>query len=613
MIRGDRLGMTTVLDPSAVLVLGRGAACGLVLVAPSVSRTHAEIYCDGEDWWLVDNDSQNGTFLDGHKIAKARLASGGRIRIGEMEFQFADAGDLSADGAGESLTQVLMAETEMVSVDSGGYAPEVLADPEQVQDCLTLFQLSIRLLGCSDPDEVTGVSLDLLQQQTGASLVGLLWLDDAGELKLKRLLPANAHESKRKIRLSRTLTERVCGHGRAVWVASQETAEANQKPDKGTASLKHYADAICAPLRHDRQTVGAVHVYLERGHFSERDFQMTRLLANLLAVALIRARKEAVLNAAHERLVAKGSDFSELVGDSAIMCELKSKIARIGRAAGGVLVCGESGTGKELVARALHRESPRSGRPMLSVNCAAIPRELMESQLFGHARGAFTGADENRVGWFEQADSGTLFLDEVGELTLEGQAKLLRVLEGHPFQPVGDTREIRTDVRVIAATNLDLRELVETKRFREDLYYRLSVFELSIPPLRERQGDVELLVDLFLQHFNSQHGRAGLGLSVEARSLLLSYRWPGNVRQLRNVIDSAVVMAEGDQIQVRDLGIRRDPEESPMPSLRLDEWEQRLIKDALAQAGGSVREAAELLGIGRATLYRKIDDYAIER
>lgn len=613
MIRGDRLGMTTVLEPSAVMVLGRGADCGIVLIAASISRTHAEIYCDAKGWWIVDNDSQNGTFLDGNKVEKARLSSGSRIRIGEMEFQFTDAVDQSADGSAERLTTVLMAETEMVPADSSKYAAEVLSDPEQVQDCLTLFQLSIRLLGCSDPDEVVSVSLDLLQQLTGASLVGLLWVDDAGELKLKRLLPASAEESKRKIRLSRTLTERVCGHGRAVWIASQETADANRKPDKGTASLKHYADAICAPLRYDRQTVGAVHVYLEQGHFSERDFQMTRLLANLLAVALIRARKEAVLNAAHERLVAKGSDFSELLGDSAVMLDLKSKIARVGRAAGGVLVCGESGTGKELVARALHRESPRSERPMLSVNCAAIPRELMESQLFGHARGAFTGADENRVGWFEQADSGTLFLDEVGEMTLEGQAKLLRVLEGHPFQPVGDTREIRTDVRVIAATNLDLRELVEARRFREDLYYRLSVFELSIPPLRERQGDIELLVDLFLQHFNAQHGKAGLGLSAEARSLLLSYRWPGNVRQLRNVIDSAVVMAEGDQIEVKDLGIRRDPDEAPTPSLRLDEWEKRLIRDALARAGGSVREAAELLGIGRATLYRKIDEYQIER
>ena len=613
MIRGDRLGMTTVLEPSAVLVLGRGADCGIALIAPSISRTHARIYCDADGWWLVDNDSQNGTFLDGHKIDRALLSCGCRIRIGEVEFQFTEAADQSADGSAERLTTVLMAETEMVPTDSGGYASEVLSDPEQVQDCLTLFQLSIRLLGCSDPDEVAGVSLDLLQQQTNASIVGLLWVDDAGELKLRRLLPANAQESKRKIRLSRTLTERVCCHGRAVWIASQEAEQANQKPEKGTASLKHYADAICAPLRHDRQTVGAVHVYLERGHFSDRDFQMTRLLANLLAVALMRARKEAVLNAAHERLVAKGSDFDELVGESEVMCDLKSKVARVGRAAGGVLVCGESGTGKELVARALHRESPRSGRPMLSVNCAAIPRELMESQLFGHARGAFTGADENRVGWFEQADSGTLFLDEVGELTLEGQAKLLRVLEGHPFQPVGDTREIRTDVRVIAATNLDLRELVESRRFREDLYYRLSVFELSIPPLRDRQGDIELLIDLFLQHFNAQHGRAGLALSADARSMLLSYRWPGNVRQLRNVIDSAVVMAEGDQIQVRDLGIRREPDETSLPSLRLDDWEKRLIRDALTQAGGSVREAAELLGIGRATLYRKIDEYRIER
>ena len=606
MIRGDRLGMQMVLDPGTELTLGRGVDCGIVVVDPCASRIHARICRRSDEWWLCDDGSQNGTFLNGRKIDEAPLTDGCRFCIGEVEFQFAEPGDSSADSSPESLTQVLMAEKAMHPGEGVDFAPEVLRDPELVQDCLTLFQLSIRLLGCSDPDEVVRVSLDLLQQQTRASLVGLLWVDDNGDLTVKRLLPADVRDSKRKVRLSQTLTDRVCRQGRAVWVA-------NQKSQKKTASLRHYADAMCAPLRHARTTVGAVHLYLEQGHFRDRDFQIARSLANLLAVALMRARKEAVLTAERERLVAKGSDFGELIGESVAMLDLKSKIERVGRATGCVLVCGESGAGKELVARALHQASLRSGRPMLSVNCAAIPRELMESQLFGHAKGAFTGADGKRVGWFEQADSGTLFLDEVGELTLAGQAKLLRVLEGHPFQPVGDTREIRTDVRVIAATNSDLRELVEEKRFREDLYYRLSVFELAIPPLRERDGDVELLTDLFLQHFNSQHGKSGLQLTTDARDLLLSYGWPGNVRQLRNVIDSAVVMADGEEIRVGDLGIREEAAERPLDSLRLDDWEQRLIRDALVRADGSVREAAQLLGIGRATLYRKIDDYGIQR
>jgi DNA-binding NtrC family response regulator len=319
-----------------------------------------------------------------------------------------------------------------------------------------------------------------------------------------------------------------------------------------------------------------------------------------------------MLQSDHQRLVDKSAESSELVGDSKAMKDLKSKITRVARAAGCVLVRGESGSGKELVARAIHQASPRADRPMLSVNCAAIPRDLMESQLFGHKKGAFTGADSDHVGWFGQADSGTLFLDEVGEMTLDGQAKLLRILEGHPFLPVGGAKEVNVDVRVIAATNRDLREFVQAGRFRDDLYYRLSVFELRIPPLRERGGDVELLLRFFFEHFQRQHGRPHLTLSDAARERLLAYRWPGNVRQLRNVIDSAVVMAEGDVIQAGDLGLH-DLGGGQLESLRIDHWERKLIQEALARAEGVVPAAAKLLGIGRATLYRKIEEYGIQR
>ena len=295
------------------------------------------------------------------------------------------------------------------------------------------------------------------------------------------------------------------------------------------------------------------------------------------------------------------------------MERLKSKISRVAHATGCVLIRGESGSGKELVARAIHKASARADRPMLSVNCAAIPRDLMESQLFGHKRGAFTGADADHLGWFRQAHSGTLFLDEVGELTLEGQAKLLRILEGHPFLPVGATEEVSVDVRVIAATNRDLSEVVRDKRFREDLYYRLSVFELYVPPLREREDDIERLMQFFLDHFKLQHGRPRLVLSEGARAKLLSYHWPGNVRQLRNVIDSAVVMAEGDVVESGDLGLRDATADVDFETLRIDVWERKLIQEAIARTGNNVPEAAKLLGIGRATLYRKLEEYGIQR
>jgi len=276
------------------------------------------------------------------------------------------------------------------------------------------------------------------------------------------------------------------------------------------------------------------------------------------------------------------------------------------------LIRGESGSGKELVARAVHRSSPRNERPMLTVNCAAIPHDLIESQLFGHKKGSFTGADKDHVGWFQQAHTGTLFLDEIGELTLEGQAKLLRILEGHPFLPVGATEQVLVDVRVIAATNRDLAEFVREGKFREDLFYRLSVFELSVPPLRDRDEDIGLLIDHFFQHFCRQHGRLNLQLSENARSNLHTYAWPGNVRQLRNVIDSAVVMADDPMIREDDLGLR-DAGVSRLDTLRIDEWEKRLIRQALQKSGGSVPTAAKLLGISRATAYRKITEYGIKR
>ncbi len=282
-------------------------------------------------------------------------------------------------------------------------------------------------------------------------------------------------------------------------------------------------------------------------------------------------------------------------------------------APGCVLVRGESGSGKELVARAIHRSSQRADRPMVSVNCAAIPADLMESQLFGHKAGSFTGADRDHMGFFQQADLGTLFLDEVGELTAAGQAKLLRILEGHPFLPVGATEEVSVDVRVIAATNQNLQKYVRDKRFREDLYYRLSVFELHLPPLRERGDDIGVLAEFFLDHFRRLHGRPNLTLTDAARARLFEYHWPGNVRQLRNVLDSAVVLADDESIRPHDLALRDSGSGGELETLRIDEWEKRLITEALNRTSDNVPEAAKLLGIGRATLYRKIEQYHIER
>lgn len=603
MTAGARTGKCFLLDPTDENRVGRGTECDIVLTDPLCSRVHAVLVQEENGWWMRDADSRNGSFVNGQKIDEARVTAGATLRVGSTEFTFHEAHDRPTEFIlGEAnVTQTIIKDTPIDPEGTGHLAVVELPDSEQAKDLVVLYQLSIKLLGCENPDDVVRISLELVYERTRASIVGFLWVNDDGQLTSKGGVP---EEAARNVTLSETLTSIVCEKRHAVWVANK-TAGVGQ-------SLSHYADAICIPLIRDGQMLGAIHIYLERGRFDQADFDFAISLANIMVVALVRARHQATLQVDHQRLAEKSADCDELLGDSQPMQELKAKISRVGQATGCVLVRGESGTGKELVARALHRASPRADRPMLSVNCAAIPSALMESQLFGHKKGAFTGADADHVGWFEQSDSGTLFLDEVGEMTLDGQAKLLRILEGHPFLPVGGRTEINVDARVIAATNRDLGEFVRERKFREDLFYRLTVFELYIPPLRDRGPDIGMLVDHFLEHFRHQHGRPGLTLSAAAREKLISYNWPGNVRQLRNVIDSAVVMADAAAIEPSDLGLR-DAGTGELESLNINYWEKKLIGEALKRSSGSVPEAAKLLGIGRATLYRKIDEYEIER
>jgi Nif-specific regulatory protein len=603
MTSGPRVGAQFILDPERQNRIGRGLDCDIILSDPLSSRVHAIVVCADGDWWVRDAGSRNGTYVSSQKIDEARLVEGGTLKVGSTEFEFRQTLARPTDASHPDHTQTIITDRSVLQGQAGEFGLDALRDNERAHDFLTLHQLSMRLLGCTDPDEVVRVSLELLADRTRASMVGFLWASDDGQLKPKLVIP---EEDGSKVRLSSELTELVIRQGKAVWIDNQEL-------ESGTRVQQHYADAICVPLVHEGTTLGAVHVYLEQGRFKQTDFDVTIPLTNILTVALVRARRETVLKAEQERLADKAAVTNELIGSSKPMDELKSRLTRVARATGCVLIRGESGVGKELVARAVHRASARSDRPMLTVNCAAIPRDLMESQLFGHKKGSFTGADADHAGLFQQAHTGTLFLDEVGEMTLDGQAKLLRILEGHPFLPVGATKEVTVDVRLIAATNRDLREFVREGRFREDLYYRLSVFELYIPPLRERGSDIELLVNHFLAHFKRQHGRPTLTLSPDARDKLIGYAWPGNVRQLRNVVDSAVVMCEGTVILADDLGLRDATSGEQLESLRIDYWERKLIQEALKRTEGNVPEAARLLGLGRATLYRKVEEFGIER
>ncbi|MCH7751630.1 MAG: sigma 54-interacting transcriptional regulator [Planctomycetes bacterium] len=609
ILTGNRIGTNFPLDPSRNTLLGRGSDCHISVPDPMCSRVHAIVRYEDESWVIRDQKSRNGTLVNGQKVGEATLDDGHVVRIGSNEFELhlSDEPPTADTDDGVSLTQTIVQDMPIAVQQSNQEVLAALPTPEQVQELLLLYQLSIHLLGCENPETVIRVALGLLKERTKAAVVGFLWADEEAELRPKLVIPQEAAD---RVKLSKSLTELVLSQGHAVWVANQtETVK--------TTDSVEFADAVCAPLVRkgpdgERRTLGAIHVYLENGRFRQSDFDFIIAVANLAVIALVRARSAVSLRSHFERLVQASPGYDEQIGDSKVMRELKNKIARVSTAPGCVLVRGESGTGKELVARAIHRGSPRADSPMISVNCASIPEDLMESQLFGHKAGSFTGADRDHSGFFQQADLGTLFLDEIGELTLEGQAKLLRILEGHPFLPIGATEEMQVDVRVIAATNQDLQTYVQKKKFREDLYYRLSVFDLHLPPLRDRGDDVGLLIDFFLDHFRKERGRLPLKLGDAARSQLLKYSWPGNIRQLRNVIDSAVVLAEEDEIRPCDLGLR-DSGSERLDSLKIEQWERKLIAEALKRVGGNVPEAAKLLGIGRATLYRKIEVYNIQR
>jgi two-component system, NtrC family, response regulator HydG len=608
MTRGSRVGTNFILAPDRENRIGRGIDCHVILSDPLCSRVHAVLFRDEQGWWLQDAGSRNGTFLNGQRADEARLIDSAHIRVGSTEFDFHESQAHPDEG---NLTQTIICNKPFTGSDSACSVAEL---PQlTAQHLEELYELSLHLLGSSDPDEAVSTCLQMLQRQVRASFLAFLWVSDDGRLKPRHLVPPDSID-RLKFRISDNLTELVLRQRRAVWVADQPvssagaSSEARVKPNR---RLQGFADGICVPLLSEGKILGALHAYREETSFSPIDFDYVCSVARTLGVTLARTRQQVSLRVDHQRLREKYGGFDELIGESQPMQDLKSRIVRVAQAAGCVLIRGESGSGKELVARAIHKASPRADRALLAVNCAAIPRELMESQLFGHKRGAFTGAESDHVGWFEQAESGTLFLDEVGELTLEGQAKLLRILDGHPFLPVGSTKEVSVDVRVIAATNRDLSDFVREGRFREDLYYRLSVFELHVPPLRDRDTDLERLVDFFLEHFRAQHGRPQLQLTAAARKKLLAYPWPGNVRQLRNVLDSAVVMAEGEVIESADLGLR-DAGIQELDTLRIDLWECRLIREAMERTQNNISEAAKLLGIGRATLYRKLDELKAE-
>jgi transcriptional regulator with GAF, ATPase, and Fis domain len=379
---------------------------------------------------------------------------------------------------------------------------------------------------------------------------------------------------------------------------------------------------------------GMIFCASEPDAFSTTDRTRAKQIANCVALALAHQRladekkKSADAQAHAARLEVRVKSLTDeleaqgrhrVLGQSRKWQAVLDHAKKVAPTEATVLLFGESGTGKEVAARFIHRASPRSEGPFVAINCAALPEQLLESELFGHEKGAFTGAMTARAGKIEQASGGLLFLDEVGEMSATLQAKFLRVLQEREFQRVGGDRTIKADIRVLAATNRDLKTAVTEGRFREDLYYRLAVFDISLPPLRERLDDLPLLVDAFLDELGSTIGRPAAGISAKARALLAAYPWPGNVRELRNAIERAVILCDGGEIAVEHLPLgivsgAATVEKSPAPRASrgtLDATEREMIMDALTRAGHNKSKAARLLGLTRAQLRSRLEKHGI--
>jgi two-component system, NtrC family, response regulator HydG len=589
------------LEPDQVASLGRNRKNTLVLHDRHASRWHAEIMREEGRWVLRDRDTMNGTLVNRNRVREpVTLVDGDEIRIGDTRLRFQlDPADLDTD--------------ERPALPNPPPTPNAVAAPlsELSRTSLQADELTVLctfMAGSVEevsPRELITRALTTVHAQTGASVTGFLSLDQDDPLP-KIVLPDLAHVD---IHLSRKLTQKVQQEGRLIWVGSREDDALESE------SLLSFHDAVCVPLQVGDVRLGALHVYKASDKlFSEREVQFCSVLAGYLAHSLHVLRSRRQLEAENLRLrghLPLADD--ELIGDSHAMMQLRQHISRLAPRQGTVLIVGESGSGKELVALALHRQSTRRDAPLVTVNCAAIAASMSEGELFGSRKGAFTGAERDRKGYFQQADEGTLFLDEIGDLSLECQAKLLRVIEGKGFLPVGGESEVKPDVRIIAATHRNLERDAREGRFRQDLFFRLGI-PIRVPALRDHGEDIPLLVQHFLRMLVPEY-RPQVRLTEAAMTRLREYSWPGNVRQLLLVLENAVVMSDGLTIDAHDLHLTSEDANPPSgpASLNLEEVEASTIRHALRQTHGNLSQAAKVLGIHRDTLGLKLKKYEIDK
>jgi Nif-specific regulatory protein len=601
VISGSQAGTVLPLIDGHLLI-GLDESDRLSASGAGVARKQCTIDKVGEKFEIADPGSHNGTFVNGIPVRHRVIEHGDTIRVRESELLFLVYDDEKA-GASELRLSEESSDDQIktIRVERATVFP-TFADHvgHMARDLAALFRISNIINSIRDLELVQRELLQMILEVIPAESGAILLLPDLNRDASAMVTLSRKPNGETPIKIQRELVHR------AIWEQSAVVT--------GSASdASEIPNVLCMPLAAVEKTIGVIYLVSrspapsfreDHIHFLDSVSRIAAVtLENILALDALRSENRQLKG----ELIAPG----KLVGDSRQIRQVEDFIERVARSDSTVLIRGESGTGKEVVARAIHQKSPRLDGPFIAINCAAIPEALFESELFGHEKGAFTGAVGMRKGKLEAAGDGTLFLDEIGELPPQMQAKLLRVLQEKELERVGGTRPIPFKARVLAATNKNLEQAIKSGEFRQDLYYRLNVVSVHLPPLRERRQDIPLLALYFAAKYAERGKRPFKGISLEARRLLMGYSWPGNVRELENAIEHASVLGLTEEILPEDLpqGLLEEQSEA-LSGARyhavLNETRKELIRAALGEASWSVAEAARLLGVHPKYLHRLV-------
>ena len=590
------------------LTLGRDPVNKVCIDDFAVSRRHCVIMRNSSGYLIRDMESHNGTLLNGRAIHESPLQNGDRISIGSSVFEFA------VVGAEAPLPAPVCFDDDLLNA-TAEIAPDFLPEEDRTalnlprerlsRDFAVLLKVAARLGGIRSVDallwQLVGVLLEVIPAERVAILLG----DDVS------VEPVFAWDKVtgpgQPVHVSRTVVKRAMGGQRALLFNDAPKLHLSTSAENlGVHSV------LCAPLSTPDKRLGAI--YLDSrttgSVFDEGHLHLLSAIAGVAALAMENAHFVGRLERENEQLKSEVREKYDMIGEAPAMQEVFRFIAKVSPQPSNVLVLGESGTGKELVARAIHRHSPRADKPFVAINCAAITETLLESELFGHEKGAFTGATNQKKGYLETAEGGTVFLDEISELALPLQAKLLRVLQERELIRVGGSKPIKIDIRVVAATNKSLAELVKKGQFREDLFYRLNVLSCSIPALRARREDIPLLARHFANKYSLKCNRKVNSIATDAVAAMQQYDWPGNVRELENAIEHAVVLGSTSELVCDDLPESLleigDPAGSGTYHEEVTRKKKELVSEALRRTHNNFTEAAKLLGIHPNYLHRLV-------